>query len=118
MEPGYRAGVTFQLAAHIEKIVALVIRPKGANTQVIRERSDSILGGADPLAAQFYDPAIADVVVQHAASDPISGLQHNNGAAGFYDFARCREPGQACSHHDEVYVCTHLYSPSVRVSKE
>ena len=70
--------------------------------ELVGQRRDVGLGGADEGAAGLDGRALAEVVVEHPAADAVAGLDEEDAAAAAGDLAGGDQPGDAAAHDDHV----------------
>jgi hypothetical protein len=95
-------GVAPHLRAGLDQVLAVAEGGERRDAELGRQRREPVLGRADPRAARLEHLAIADLLVERAAADPVARLEHHHAPAGAGEVARrdqARQPGA-----DDDYV--------------
>ena len=78
----------------LDQVPPLVIGREGLDAQLAGERRDPLLGRADPLAADLDHLAVADLLVEQPAADPVARLDHDRLCPGGEEPTGGDEPGE------------------------
>ena len=88
-------GVRAPLAVEVDvDVVAVVEGRELADPELVGEREDAVLGGADEGGAALGDLAVSDRAVERPAADPVSGLEDDHRAPRLLNPQRGRQPGE------------------------
>src|SRR5207253_1859640 len=85
-----------------EDVVAGVVGRERPDADRRGQRLDVVLRRPGEHAAELGIVADVERLVEHAASDPVAGLEHHHRAAGPHDLAGRRQPRKARADHDHV----------------
>jgi hypothetical protein len=69
-----RARVAADAPSVLEQVVSVRVGGEGLDAQLAGERGQTVLRGADPLAADLDDLAVPEILVQDTASDAVARL--------------------------------------------
>ena len=83
-------------------VVAGVVGREGVDADVLGQRGDVVLGGADELGAALGDDAAAEVDVEHAPAHAVARLEHDDRPAGGDEVARGGQAGEPGADDDDV----------------
>jgi hypothetical protein len=80
----------------------LVVSRKGLDAELVGKRRDPLLSRSDPLATDLDHLALADLLVEQSAADPVSRLDHDRLGSGGGNLAGGDEPGQSGTDDRDV----------------